>query len=227
MKNIKIAIIVPEYNEGQRAVDTISSILKFSKNLVIVVDDGSDDNSFELLEKEFNKNKQVVLLKHLINLGKGAAMRTGIKMARKRKMVAVIFIDADGQHNPKHLVDFERLLKSNDLVFGFRSMGVEMPSVRKWGNIFSLNLIKTLFKIDRSDLLCGYFAFKLKLYSKIKWSSSRYGVETEIAARAGKNKIDFREIKIDTIYIDKYKGVTIFDAFKILVKLPYWYFEKQ
>lgn len=224
---MRIAIIVPEYNEGQRAVNTINNILKFSKNLVIVVDDGSDDDSFELLEKKFGKNNQVVLLKQLINLGKGAAMKTGIKMAKKRKVEAVIFIDADGQHNPKHLVDFEKALETNDLVFGYRSMGMEMPAIRKWGNIFSLNLIKTLFKINRSDLLCGYFGFNLKIYPKIKWSSGRYGVETEIAAKAGKNKIEFKEVKVDTIYIDKYKGVTIFDAFKILLKIPFWYFEKQ
>jgi len=224
---MKLATIVPEYNEGQRAVDTINSILRFSKNLVIVIDDGSDDNSYELLEKEFSKNRRVVLLKHLINLGKGATMKTGIRMAKKKKIEAVIFIDADGQHNPKHLIDFEKALENNDLVFGFRSMGTEMPVIRKWGNIFSLNLIKTLFKIKRSDLLCGYFGFNLQIYPKIKWISSRYGVETEIAARAGKNRIGFKEVKVDTIYIDKYKGVTIFDAFKILFKLPFWYFEKQ
>ena len=223
---MNIAIIVPEYKEGQRAVTTINSILKFSKNLIIVVDDGSDDSSYELLKKNFKKNKRIVLLKHLINLGKGAAMKTGIKMAKKRKIEAVIFIDADGQHNPAHLVEFEKALETNGLVFGYRRMGTEMPTVRKWGNIFSLNLIKTLFKIDRSDLLCGYFGFKLKIYPKIRWTSGRYGVETEIAARAGKNKIEFKELKVDTIYIDKYKGVTIFDAFKILLKLPFWYFEK-
>lgn len=223
---MKIAIIVPEYNEGQRAVVTINSILKFTKGLIIVIDDASEDNSYKLLNDSFGKNRQVVILRHLINLGKGAAMKTGIRMARKRKIDSVIFIDADGQHNPRHLINFEKALESNDLVFGYRSMGTEMPAVRKWGNIISLNLIKTMFKISRADLLCGYFGFNLRIYPKIKWLSSRYGVETEIAVRAGKNKIEFMELKVDTIYIDKYKGVTIFDAFKILLKLPFWYFEK-
>lgn len=223
---MKIATVVPEYNEGQRAVETIKNILKFSKNLVIVVDDGSENNSYKLLEENFSDNKQVILLRHLINLGKGAAMKTGIKMAKKRKMEAVIFIDADGQHDPKHLPEFEKALESSDLVFGYRSMGIEMPMVRKWGNMFSINLIKALFKIRRADLLCGYFGFNLNIYPKLRWSSDRYGVETEIAAKAGKSRIDFKEVKVDTIYIDKYKGVTIFDAFKILLKLPWWYFEK-
>jgi len=223
---MKIGIIVPEYNEGKRAVETVNGILNCSRNLIIVEIGSSDDNSYELLKNSFDKEKRVILLKHLINLGKGAAMKTGIKMAKKRKMEAVVFIDADGQHNPKHLVEFGKVLMNNDLVFGYRSMGAEMPVVRKLGNMFSINLIKVLFKINRSDLLCGYFGFKLKIYPKIKWTSGRYGVETEIAARAGKNNIEFKEVKVDTIYIDKYKGVTIFDAFKILLKIPFWYFEK-
>lgn len=223
---MKISIVVPLYNEGQRAVETVKNALKSTKNSLIVVDDGSNDNSNELLKKEFSENLRVDICTHIINLGKGAAMKTGVEMAWKLGSEAVIFLDADGQHNPKQLISFERLLKSNDLVFGYRAMGAEMPLIRKWGNVFSINLIKTFFKIKRADLLCGYFGFRKSIYKRIKWTSSRYGVETEIACRAGKNQIQFREVKIDTIYIDKYKGVTIFDAFKILLKLPYWYYTK-
>ena len=223
---MKLAIIVPEYNEGDRAVETVKQILKNTQAQILVVDDGSTNGSFESLQNKYLKNNRVIVLQHLVNLGKGAAMKTGIKMAQRLKLDTVIFIDADGQHNPKHLVDFEKALKKYDLVFGYRHMGAEMPTVRKWGNIFSINLIKSLFKIKRADILCGYFGFKLAIYKKITWTSNRYGVETEIACRAGKNQIPFKEVKIDTIYIDKYKGVTIFDALKILAQLPFWYFGK-
>ncbi|MCK9273417.1 hypothetical protein M0P65_07820, partial [Candidatus Gracilibacteria bacterium] len=55
---------------------------------------------------------------------------------------------------------------------------------------------------------------------------SRYGIETEMAIKVGKNNIPFKEIRIDTIYIDKYKGVTVLDALKILTQIPFWYFQK-
>jgi hypothetical protein len=74
--------------------------------------------------------------------------------------------------------------------------------------------------------LCGFFGFRKNVYQEIEWFEPRYGVETEIACRVGKKQIPFKEVKIDTIYIDKYKGVTIFDAFKILGRIPFWYFEK-
>ena len=136
---MKLAIIVPEYNEGSRVIDTVKNILLETRAKIIVVDDGSENNSFEKLVKEFGNNKRIVLLQHAINLGKGATMRTGIKKAWRMGFDSVIFIDADGQHNPKHLPVFEKALLKNDLVFGYRSMGVEMPTVRKWGNIFSIN----------------------------------------------------------------------------------------
>jgi hypothetical protein len=71
-------------------------------------------------------------------------------------------------------------------------------------------------------MLCGFIAFTENAYQKIKWDSSRYGVETEIVARTGKNRLKYSEIPIATIYKDKYKGVTIFDAIGILFNIPRW-----
>jgi len=223
---MKICIVVPAYNEGLRAVETIKKILKFTKNQVVVVDDGSKDDSYKLLKKGFSKTKQVRVIRHVINLGKGAAMKTGVSMAWKLGAEAVIFIDSDGQHNPKYLPDFIKQLESKRVVFGYREMGMEMPFIRKVGNVFAIFLIKSLFGIKRKDLLCGFFGFRKEVYPKIIWSSTRYGVETEIATRVGKNKLEFSEIKIDTIYVDKYKGVNMLDALKILFHIPLWYFKK-
>jgi hypothetical protein len=99
----------------------------------------------------------------------------------------------------------------------------DYDSIRKFGNEVAGWILATFFNFKRKDNLCGFWGFRKEVYSKIKWNSSRYGVETEMATKVGRNEIPFFEIKIDTIYIDKYKGVTIFDAFKILLKVPYWY----
>ena len=111
-------------------------------------------------------------------------------------------------------------------MFGYRELDSNSPWIRRYGNIFAGFLVSFLFNIKRKDLLCGFLGFRKEVYKKIVWKSSRYGIETEMATKVGRNKIPFSEIKIDTIYIDKYKGVTIFDAFKILGKIPFWYFEK-
>jgi len=223
---MKTVIIVPVYNEEKRVVDTIKSVLNNTKNEVIVIDDGSKDDSLKILRKQFGKNERVYILSHIINLGKGAAMRTGVRMAWKLRAKAVIFIDSDGQHNPDHLKEFEMGLIDNDLVFGYRELNGEMPFVRKYGNLVAKAIIRALFNVKRRDFLCGYLGFKKSVYKKIRWKSNRYGVETEIATRVGKNQLKFLEIEIDTIYMDKYKGVSLFDAMKILTQIPWWYFSK-
>jgi glycosyltransferase involved in cell wall biosynthesis len=223
---MKIVIIVPEYNEEYRVVETIKNILKNTKNSVIAIDDGSTDNTFETLKKEYHESRRVTVIRHVINLGKGAAMKTGVEMAWKYGFDAVIFVDADGQHNPKHLKIFEEKLHDFPIVFGYRELNKNMPLVRKWGNIAASRLIESIFNIKKKDLLSGYLGFRKEFYKKIEWSSSRYGIETEMATKVGKNKLPFTEVKIDTIYIDKYKGVTILDALKVLIQIPFWYFSK-
>lgn len=224
---MKIIVIVPVYNEENRAVETINKVLSINDKLgIVVVDDGSTDNSSKILNKSFKKNKRVIVVSHVVNLGKGAAMKTGARIAWKLGAEAVIFVDADGQHNPKYLPKFIEELSKYPVVFGYRELNKKSPWIRRNGNKFAGWLIKFLFDIKRKDLLCGFLGFRKEVYKKIKWKSTRYGIETEMATKVGRNKIHFSEIKIDTIYIDKYKGVTIFDAFKILGKIPFWYFEK-
>jgi polyprenyl-phospho-N-acetylgalactosaminyl synthase len=215
---MKIVIVVPEYNEGTRLNITISNIRRFSKCPIVVVNDGSSNIPKNLTG--------ITLLNHAVNLGKGAAMKTGMEKAWKMGADAVIFVDADGQHNPKFLPEFESALETNDIVFGYRILTKEMPFLRKWGNILAKWIIRSLFGVKRKEFLCGYLGFRKSIYKKIRWTSSRYGVETEIATKVAKNNLSYKEIKIDTIYVDKYKGVSLIDAIKILFKIPLWYFSK-
>ena len=224
---MKTVVVVPVYNEGDRVIKVVGEILKVDSDIkVVVVDDGSIDNSYELLKKNFSKIKRVWLLKHEINLGKGSAMKTGVRVAKKLKSETVIFVDGDGQHNPKYIPQFVEVLKDKEIVFGYRQLNGEMPFVRKWGNIFAKKLLALLFKIKRKEFLCGFMGFRMNVFGKIKWKSNRYGVETEIATKVAKNNLSYSEIIIDTIYVDKYKGVSLIDAVKVLLKIPIWYFSK-
>lgn len=217
MKNF---IVLPCYNEEKNIIGVLKDInsLKLEKN-IIVVDDGSLDNSYLKIKNNF---KNVLLLKHKINLGKGAALKTGCKAAIKLGADVIVLIDSDGQHLPIDILRIiEKVSKENfDIVFGARKMDIKkMPAVFYFGNKFLTKIINFVSGASTSDSQCGFKAFKSYVYEKISWQSTDYSVETEMIFNAHKNHLKCGEIFIDTIYNDKYKGTTPFDGIKILLNI--------
>jgi glycosyltransferase involved in cell wall biosynthesis len=214
-----IYLIIPSFNEGNRLIKTIRESAKYiAEKNIIVVDDGSRT------PETLPKGSKATLIRHDLNLGKGEAMKTGAKYAFSGGADAIIFIDADLQHNPKYLPKFKELLKTNDLVFASRRPSLNAPLVRLLGNKLASIYINILFGIYVSDLLSGYRALNKKTFKLLNWTSPRYGVETEMVARLGKHKhkLKWAEFPIETIYVNKYKGVTIIDAIKILTNSIWW-----
>jgi glycosyltransferase involved in cell wall biosynthesis len=220
---MKISIVIPLYNEEQYISEVLNGLAPY-KLPVIVVDDGSTDKSLQKLKNSKNKNFQV--LEHKVNLGKGAAMKTGADWAFSNGSDAVIFMDSDNQHEAADVSKFVSALESKkyDIVFGTRNYNYGVPLVRFLGNKFASVLLKVMFNIFITDVLCGFKGMTKDAYKKLKWNSTGYGVETEIVARAGKNKLSFKEVPIQTIYHDKDKGVTILDAFGVLGQVIVWKF---
>lgn len=215
---MKLVVIIPAYNEENRIKNVIEKTKLYTNNIV-VVDDCSKDNTF----KEAKKTS-VIVLKHIVNLGKGSALKTGCEAALNLNADYIIVLDADEQHDPSEIPQFLEVLEKDnvDFVFGKRKLNENMPFIAKLGNLGLSWLTKILFGIEVSDTQSGYRAFKSSAYEKIKWNSSGYAVETEMIARIGKKKLRFEEIFIKTIYKDKYKGTTFVDGLKIFLNMIIW-----
>jgi len=218
--NLKITIIMPAYNENHRLTDLLKKIRKMTAVMdVVVVDDGS------LIPVKSKTIPKITVLRHEINLGKGAAMKTGAEFAFSHNAEAVIFMDSDGQHDPQELVKFiNKLNEGYDIVFGSRRPSLDTPLVRLVGNKFASAYMNLVFGVFIKDILSGYRGLTYRAYKQLKWESSKYGVETEMIARLGRHPHSLRyiELPIETIYIDKYKGVTVIDALKILINSIWW-----
>ena len=214
---MKTFVIIPGYNEEKRIVSVIKETKKYNKNIV-VVDDGSKDKTYDAAKKT-----GVTVLKHIINLGKGAALRTGAQYANKNGADAVIFIDSDGQHSPKDIPKGEKAIKDIDVVFTFRNLkSAHMPVTKKFGNYVLNTLLKLLFGIKIADTQCGYKILTRNAYEKLNLISSDYNIESEIAAKTGKYGLRFKEVPIETVYTDKYKGTTAFDGIGIAMRMLWW-----
>jgi glycosyltransferase involved in cell wall biosynthesis len=215
---MKIYIIIPACNEGERIKAVLKEVKK-AKLPIIVVDDGSKDNTFKVVRKQ-----KVLVLKHEVNLGKGAAMKTGAMAAFKLGADAVIFVDSDGQHKVEDLPLFIDALKKDrfDVVFGSRNLAHGVPLVRYLGNKMASIIISLFFGIYISDLICGYRGLTKKAFEKINWESTGYGVETEMVVRTAKSGLKYCEVPVQTVYYDDVKGVTILDALNVFFDVLRW-----
>ena len=196
----KICAVIPTFNENNKLRETVIQTKKFIET-VIVVDDGSTDESISLVEKIDN----VKIVSHEKNLGKGAALATGLSFAKKSEFDFAVTLDADLQHDPgsipKFLVEAEK--GNYDIVIGNR-LGTtkDMPLPRIASNFLTSKLlsIKTGKKI--LDSQSGFRLYKLERIEKILPAFNGFEAESEMLVYAAKNKMEFGFVEIPTIYND-------------------------
>jgi glycosyltransferase involved in cell wall biosynthesis len=207
-------IVLPAYNEGIRIKEIISKVKNNDDLKIVVVDDGSVDNTVAQA-----KDMGVRVIEHKINLGKGSALRTGCDYALQAGARNIIVMDSDGQHNPKDIPRFIKALENSDIVYSYRQGKGRQPHILRFGNSFINGILGFLFKVNIIDSQCGFRAFTAEAYNQIKWEAIDYYMETEMIIRASKKRLKYTQIPIDLIYADKYKGTTVLDGLKIVIKM--------
>lgn len=216
---MSVFVVIPAYNEGEAVRDLVRQVsLHAPSARVIVVDDGSAVR----VDREGLAPARV--LRHPINLGKGMALRTGCEFALRHGAEAVVLMDGDGQHEPREIPRLIAALEEADIVFGARELGGDMPLVRRAGNLFLNRCTSWLFEVNLQDIWCGFRAFRAACFDRICWSADDYGVDVEMAIRAMKHRLRHRQVPIGTVYRDAYKGVTVLDGLRLLVRLVGWKF---
>lgn len=218
---MKITAIIPAFNEHTQLRTTVLAAQRFVDSVIVV-----DDGSAVPLREALRGVAAITLLRHRLNLGKGAALKTGVVLAQQQGADIVVFLDADGQHNPAEIPQILAPLMADraDIVFGVRAFHEHMPFIPRFGNILLTQLLTMLFHIRVSDTQSGFRAFRMSVYPQLVWRSPRYAVETEMIVNAGKHQLRTQEVRISTIYLDKYKGTTIIDGVRILLNMITWKF---
>ncbi|PIN81806.1 hypothetical protein COV13_00240 [Candidatus Woesearchaeota archaeon CG10_big_fil_rev_8_21_14_0_10_32_9] len=211
---MKTHIIIPGLNEEKHISSVIAKVKKEGFENIIFVDDGSTDKSSLLAEKA-----GATVLKHVVNLGKGAAVKTGCDYCCELGADVLVLLDADGQHKPEEIKKLISKLKGKDIVFGYRPLNKNMPPIMRFGNWYINTASSLINGINLRDTQSGFRCFTASAYKKIRWTSNDYSMESEMISNVAKHKLKYAEVPITTIYNDNFKGTTVMDGVKIFLNI--------
>jgi len=194
MKSVKtVSIVIPVYNEEATVLNILKDVqdadtLGLEKE-IIIIDDYSTDGTRELLKKINDKN--IRILYHSENMGKGGALKTGFQEANGD---VIIIQDADMEYDPKEYVKLLKLFVDGraDVVYGSRFKGGECERILYYwhymGNKFLTILSNMFTNLNLSDMETCYKVFRKEIIKSINIEEARFGFEPEITAKIAKIK---------------------------------------
>ena len=234
-KGLKVATIVPAYNEGKLIAKTLESQPDYIDS-IYVINDGSTDNTIDEIKSVSKKDKRIFLIDLKINQGLGFGLRTGLQKASKDGNDLMAIFAGDGQMDPKYLPEMidEMLDKKLDFIKANRFMHFEqlksMPLYRKIGNIIVTILTKfatgyyAIF-----DTQNGYAVYTKKVVDKIPWRlvGSRYEYENSVLIALSIIGARISDYPIPALYGDEKSTIKLFSTTMRVLKVLFFGFWKR
>jgi glycosyltransferase involved in cell wall biosynthesis len=212
-------VVIAAYNEGERLGDTLQSLCRQYAN-VVVVDDGSRDDTSTVAARY-----PVWVLRHVVNLGQGAALQTGLSFALRHGAEYLVTFDADGQHSPDEIAQLVRPLRMGhaDVVLGSRFLGraVGLPWARwlvlKLGVLFT----RVFSRVNVTDAHNGLRAFSRQAARQLRIRQNRMAHASEILDQIRERGLRYTEAPVTIRYSDETmaKGQSSWNALRIVAQL--------
>ena len=199
----EVMVAIPAYNED-RFIGSVVLKAKAYADVVIVIDDGSTDETAKIAEQA-----GALVIKHETNGGKGRALNTAFKTAREMGARALVLVDADGQHEPEEIpVVLAQILDgSADMVVGSRYLEVKssVPKHRQMGHAAITAIGNIGSGIFLTDSQNGFRAFSRRAIEVMRFGETGFSVESEMQFIAREHGLRVREAAITITYRDKAK----------------------
>jgi len=197
-KGHKISVLagIPAYNEAKYIGSIILQARQYVDE-VIMVDDGSTDNTARIAELA-----GATVIRHDENRGYGAAVQSILAEAKKRNPDVLVLLDADAQHNPNEIpILIKPVSEGFDLVIGSREAQKDKtPRYRRIGKKVILRSTRLASKANIADSECGFRAFSQRAISELELKESGMAVSAETTVRAAEKNLKITEVPISNIY---------------------------
>jgi glycosyltransferase involved in cell wall biosynthesis len=219
---VKVAALIPAYNPSGELIPLVNALSRSDFSTIIVVNDGSD-RECDSIFAEIGKIDKVVLLRHAVNLGKGAALKTGLNYAYCyfADHVGVVTIDADGQHLIEDSLKIAEELKKypDNLIMGVRNFDDRVPLRSKLGNTITKYLFRFLIGHKLTDTQSGLRGIPRSFIpGLLKIGANGYEFELDMLLACKYSGRRIIEQPITTVYIDQNRSShfnPFFDSLKI------------
>ncbi|MBU0762506.1 MAG: glycosyltransferase family 2 protein [Candidatus Altiarchaeota archaeon] len=216
---MKLSVVMPAYNESETIADAIKMVLDIDYGMdleVLVVDDGSTDNTLEIMKGISSKNKKVKSFSNVKNKGKGYSIRYGMEKASGD---FVVIQDADLEYDPVQIRDLLKPLVEGQasVVYGSRFMGESKNQSMLFyvGNKILNLCFNALFFTRLTDVETCYKLASADVFRSLKLSSDGFEIEGEISAKLVKNGHKILELPIKYFAREKEKKkINVWDGVK-------------
>ncbi len=216
-----IYVVIPVYNEASVICDTIEEVLDAGYKNIIVVDDGSADDSYYKFSQ-----MNVVPLRLSLNRGKGAAVKTGIEAAKILNADIIVTMDGDGQHNPSDIDKMISLIEKDecDVVLGSRLVNPKgMPWYKIIANHIGNFFTWLIYGLWVTDSQSGFRAYSKKAINLIDTKTDRYEYDSEVIREIERHNLKYKEIPIEVRYTEYSMGKAnkqgVKNGIKTLIKM--------
>ena len=220
MNKSDVYITIPMYNDEKMITKVIKDLNSKGYNNVVVVDDGSKDNGYDVVKK----NTKAIVTKHIVNRGQGAALQTGMEVAIDRGAKYIVHFDSDGQHDVKDLDHMLNTLIDGkyDIVLGSRflqenKIPLKKRIVLRGGIVFTY----ILSGIWLTDVHNGLRAMTAETAKKLNIQHDRMEHASEILDKVKSLNLKYKEVPVTIHYTDysQAKGQSVFNSINIAFKL--------
>jgi len=214
--NDTIGCVIPVYNHFDRVGEIVPIITRYiPSSAIVIVDDGSKESYHK---ENMMKGEMINIIRHSQNMGKGAALKTGMHWLQDNGFSQALCLDADGQHDPDDIPKFIQLAGKADIIIGNRMKDLStMPFHRRVSNLLTSAFIRRKSHLPVKDSQNGFRLVNIAKILSLDLSASGFQFESEMLILAGKNGFSLLNVPVKTLYNDAPSSINhLADTYKFI-----------